>query len=130
MFRIVILIIFTLVNINVFADSVECSEYKDAGEMLREKVCFFSDTNISEAYKKTIEEKYSNFEIEKYLQKTMPLKTIKTTTGSGAEIVYVDYKVITKKKLNVQILTGIGSFNLVFNENLKGTTLCYTISPD
>jgi hypothetical protein len=122
---------FMLFTTQSFAiDNVSCTEYQDKGDMLREKTCYFKNMKLAQAYKKAINEKYSTFKLEKFLECSIPKHSKNVRLGKGAEITYVNYIIKKKRNLTIDMLTVIASFTMNFTEDDHGTTIQYLISAD
>lgn len=134
--RKIVKIILFVVSITLFSthllasDNTSCTEYNDMGDMLREKKCFFPNMKLSQAYKKALKEKYSTFNLEKFMECTIPKHSKNVQLGKGAEITYVNYIIKSKRNLTIDMLTGIASFTMNFTEDDNGTTIQYLISAD
>jgi hypothetical protein len=123
-----LLILFTTQSFAL--DRVSCNEYKDMGDMSREKTCFFPNMKLAQAYKKAIKEKYSTFKLEQFMECSIPKHSKNVQLGKGAEITYINYIIKNKRNSTIDMLTGIASFTMNFTEDDNGTTIKYSISAD
>lgn len=128
---ILVVVSITLFSTHIFAsDNISCTEYKDMGDMLREKKCFFPNMKLPQAYKKAIKEKYSTFKLEQFMECSIPKHSKNVQLGKGAEITYINYIIKNKRNSTIDMLTGIASFTMNFTEDDNGTTIKYSISAD
>lgn len=111
-------------------DNIVCSEYREMGDMSREKTCLFPKMKLTKAYENAVKERYSTFNLEQYLEPNIPKHNKKNQLGKGAERIYIDYKISNKRIVTIDMLAGIASFGMKLTEDNNGTIILYSISAD